>query len=290
MGIKIIVDSGADLPKSLIEEYNIDVIPLYVILGEEEFLDGESIEPVDLFQNMRNGSHYKTSQVPVHNFQKIFGEYAKEGKKCIYLAFSSGISGTCQSAVLAKQEVLEEYPDFDLDIIDTKAASFGCGLVAYYVGKLAKEGKSKEEVLEAAKFFSEHMEHIFTVDDLEYLYRGGRVSKTAAFVGGILNVKPILDVEDGKLIPIEKVRGRKKVLKRIVEIMEERGVDLKNQVIGISHGDDLEAAEELEALIRERFACVDFVTTFVGGAIGAHSGPGTLALFFLNREIPEKYK
>lgn len=128
------------------------------------------------------------------------------------------------------------------------------------------------------------MEHIFTVDDLEYLLRGGRVSRAAAMIGGILNIKPVLDVEDGKLVPREKVRGRKKSLKRIVEIAEERGVDLKEQIIGISHGDDIEAAEMVKAMLEEKFGCNKFIINMVGCVIGAHSGPGTLALFFLNEK------
>src|SRR5690554_6720683 len=185
-----------------------------VNLDNDEFLDGVTIDPLVLFENMRKGAIYKTAQVSIHTFKELFLEYAKKGEQCIYIAFSSGLSGTYQAAIMAQSDVLEEYPEFDVTIIDTKAASFGCGLIVYYANRMIQAGKSKEEVVQAIHFFSEHMEHVFTVDNLEYLYRGGRVSRTAAFVGGLLNIKPILDVEDGKLIPIEKIRGRKKVLKR----------------------------------------------------------------------------
>ena len=131
------------------------------------------------------------------------------------------------------------------------------------------------------------MEHIFTVDDLQYLARGGRVSKTAAFVGGVLNIKPLLHVEDGKLIPIEKVRGRKKVLKRMIELMQERGADVQNQLIGISHGDDEQTALELKAMIEETFGCKQFFISEIGCTIGAHAGPGTIALFFLNKQLEQ---
>jgi DegV family protein with EDD domain len=290
MGIKVIADSGADLPKKLIEEFNIKVVPLFVNIDEEEYLDGVTINSMDLFNNMRNGAVYKTAQVSIKTFKELFVEYAKNKEKCIYIAFSSELSGTYQAAVMAKREVLDEYPDFDIDVIDTKAASFGCGLIINHAIKLINDGKNKSEVIEAINFYIEHIEHIFTVDNLEYLYRGGRVSRTTAFVGGLLNIKPILNVEDGKLVPLEKIRGRKKVIKRMVDIMEERGIELANQTIGISHGDDLESAEILKQQIEERFGCKNFVVTMIGAVIGAHAGPGTLALFFLNKEIPSQYR
>src|SRR5699024_186709 len=135
-----------------------------------------------------------------------------------------------------------------------------------------------------AQYHAKHMEHIFTVDDLEYLYRGGRVSRTAAFVGTLLKIKPILHVDDGKLVPLEKIRGSKKVLSRMLDIMEERGTDFKNQTIGISHGDDPETAQKLAEMIKEKFDVQKVLIEMVGAVIGAHSGPGTLAVFFLNDE------
>lgn len=282
MSIKIITDSASDLPKEIIEEYNIDVIPLIVSLGDKEFLDGETIDAKTLYDNMREGKVYKTAQASLDTLMTKFEEYAKNGDSCIYIAFSSGLSGTYQTAVLAKEELKEDYPNFDLDIIDTKCASVGFGLVVYKACQMVQEKRDKAYIIEATKFNAEHMEHIFTVDDLEYLYRGGRVSRAAAVIGGLLNIKPILDVEDGKLIPIEKIRGRKKVFNRMIEIMKERGVDLANQTIGINHGDNIEAANEMQKLIEENFDCKDFVVSMIGCAIGSHSGPGTFSVFFLN--------
>ncbi len=206
-------DSAADLPRSVIEEYGIDVIPLQVIYHDEQYEDGVTIDPKDLFQGMREGKVYKTSQPLLSRFKERFTEYASKKTTCIYVAFSSGLSGTYQSSVIIRNEVLEEYPEFDCEIIDSKCASVGFGLVVLNAAQLAKVGKSKEAILAAIDFYAKHMEHIFTVDDLEYLFRGGRVSRTAAIIGGLLNIKPILDVEDGKLTPIGKVRGRKKSLK-----------------------------------------------------------------------------
>lgn len=284
MGIKIITDSGCDLPRHIIQEYNIEVLPLFVYEEGNEYLDGEKIQPEELYNNMRRGTIYTTSQVPPSKFKDSFIKHGKNKDEVIYIGFSSQLTGTYQSALIAKEEVLETYPDFKIHTIDTKCASLGLGLVVYKAAKMAKEGKRKDEIIKSIEFNSKHMEHIFTVDDLEYLLRGGRVSRAAAMIGGILNIKPVLDVEDGKLVPREKVRGRKKSLKRIVEIAEERGVDLKEQIIGISHGDDIEAAEMVKAMLEEKFGCNKFIINMVGCVIGAHSGPGTLALFFLNEK------
>ncbi|HHP1038968.1 TPA: DegV family protein [Bacillus thuringiensis] len=283
MGVKIITDSAADLPVELLQAYDIDLIPLRVYdEAETEYLDGVTLESVTLLQKMREGAAYRTSLPSLETFQEKFVSYAKEGNPCIYLAFSSELSGTYQSSVVIKEEVKETYANLDLEIIDTKCASLGQGLVVLEAAKMAKDGASKEDILKRVDFLMSHMEHIFTVADLQYLVRGGRLSKVAGFIGGLLNIKPILNVEEGKLVPLEKVRGKKKVLSRIVDIMEERGKDLKGQTIGMTHGDDLETAEALKSLITERFGCEVFIVNTIGAAIGAHTGPGVITLFFLN--------
>ncbi|MEC3034287.1 DegV family protein [Bacillus thuringiensis] len=283
MGVKIITDSAADLPVELLQAYDIDLIPLRVYDEvETEYLDGVTLESVTLLQKMREGAVYKTSLPSLETFQEKFVSYAKEGNPCIYLAFSSELSGTYQSSVVIKEEVKETYADLDLEIIDTKCASLGQGLVVLEAAKMAKNGASKEDILKRVAFLMNHMEHIFTVADLQYLVRGGRLSKVAGFIGGLLNIKPILNVEEGKLVPLEKVRGKKKVLSRIVDIMEERGKYLKGQTIAMTHGDDLETAEALKALITERFGCEVFIVNTIGAAIGAHTGPGVIMLFFLH--------
>lgn len=283
MNVKIITDSAADLPKDLISQLDIDVIPLRVFdESENGYLDGETLLASELFAEMRKGKVYKTSLPSYEVIHKTFSKYAEENIPCIYLAFSSELSGTYQSTVLVKKEIIEDYPSFDIEIIDTKCASLGQGLAVIQAAKLANEGFSKEEILKTIKEKFNHIEHIFTVDDLQYLVRGGRVSKVAGFVGNLLNIKPVLHVENGKLIPLEKIRGSKKVLKRMLEIMESRGVNLSNQLIGISHGDDLDKALEYKTAITEMFGCKEFVINSIGSAVGAHAGPGTIAIFFMN--------
>lgn len=284
MKIKILADSACDLTDKYYNENNIQMVPLTVHLHDKDFKDGIEISPKNVYDAMRDGAHTKTSQVTPQVFKDTFAPYATStDETLIYLAFSSELSGTYQTAKMIEQEIKEEHPNAPIHVIDTKCASIGYGLVVLRAAQLANEGASVEDIKNISTYHAKHMEHIFTVDDLEYLHRGGRVSKTAAFVGGLLRIKPILHVEDGKLIPLEKIRGRKRVLNRMLDIMEERGTDFSNQIIGISHGDDLETAELLAELIKERFNVKDIIIELVGSVIGAHSGPGTIALFFLNK-------
>ena len=287
MNVKILSDSACDLPKEILDELNIDICPIVVIKDEDEYFDGETINPKQVYDGMRNGEIYKTAQIPPYIFSEKFTEYAKNNQSVIYIAFSSGLSGTYETSLFVRENVKEEYADFDLDIIDTKAASGGFGLIVYYAAKMAKEGKSKEEILETIEFLKENIVHIFTVDDIEYLFRGGRVSRTQAFIGGLLNIKPILHVDDGKLVPLEKIRGKNKVYKTMVEMMEKRleGANLQDQHIFITHGDDLEGANKLKDLIIEKFATKEFTINTIGAAIGAHAGPGTIAIFFLKNNL-----
>ncbi|MCA0969622.1 DegV family protein [Halobacillus litoralis] len=283
MNVKILCDSASDLSKDVLEKNSIQSVPLRVTIDGQEYEDGRTISPVEVFEKMRNGGAPKTSQVSPQAFKEVFTSFAEEGQPFIYFAFSSELSGTYQTAKMVEQDVKEKYPEAKFDVIDTKAASLGYGLVVMRAAEAALDGNSYEEVLELGNYHAHHMEHIFTVDDLEYLYRGGRVSKTAAFVGTLLKIKPLLHMEDGKLIPLEKIRGSKKVLKRMVEVMGERGVQLENQRIAISHGDDAETAQHLADMIQQEYGYRDIHIDLIGSSIGAHAGPGTIALFFLNQ-------
>ncbi|MCM3741085.1 DegV family protein [Oceanobacillus luteolus] len=285
MNVKILADSASDLSKDHYNEYGIEMIPLNVHLDDRAYADVNEIDPKTIYDAMRNGKAPKTSQPAPEAFKKHFMACAEKNEPLVYVSFSSELSGTYQSAKIMEDMVKSDYPDAPLYIVDSKCASIGYGLVVLHVAKMAKAGASVEQIIEAAEYQAKHMEHLFTVDDLEYLYRGGRVSKTSAFVGGLLKIKPLLNVEDGRLVPIEKIRGSKKVLGRMIELMEERGKDFQHQVIGISHGDDLERAEQLSSMIQDKFGVAkeNIVIEMVGAVIGAHVGPGTLSLFFSNQ-------
>ncbi|MBU0904447.1 MAG: DegV family protein [Firmicutes bacterium] len=284
--MRIFADSACDLPKEFYETNPVTLIPLRVQIEEAEYLDVETINSTEVYAAIRSGKHPKTSQASPEQFITLFEELAKSGEEGLYIAFSSELSGTHNSAVMIRDQVLEEYPQLKLTIIDSKCASLGYGLLVKDALRLQKAGEPLERIEEIIRFKAAHMEHLFTVEDLDYMARGGRVSKASAFIGGLLNIKPLLHVEDGKLVPIEKLRGRKKLMKRILELMEERGERLHEQIIAISHGDDEALALEMKTMIEETFQPKQVEIHVIGSAVGSHAGPGTLAIFFANQLQP----
>lgn len=283
MPVKILADSACDLPLSFYEEHNVTLIPLKVHVNDQEYEDVKTIDPKTVYEAIRGGTVPKTSQASPLLFEEIFTQMAENNEDGIYIAFSSELSGTYSTAVMILDQVKEKYPNFNLTIVDTKCASLGQGLVVKEAAKLSEKNVSKEEILKVVRTRIQHMEHLFTVEDLDYLAKGGRVSKASAFLGGLLNIKPILNVEDGKLVPIEKLRGKKKVFRRIIELMQERGSAMNEQIIGISHADNEETALEVKAMIEEAFHPKEVYISSIGSAIGAHTGAGTIAIFFLNQ-------
>lgn len=289
MNVTIMTDSASDLSPSDAERLGVEIIPLNVISGDASYRDRVDMAPEQLFREMREGAVFKTSQPAVGVFEQAFRKHAEAGRPCLYIAFSSELSGTHQSAVLARQQVLEDFPDWQVEIVDSLCASTGLGLIVQHAAEMAARGDALPAIAEAVRWRASRMAHIFTVDNLEYLLRGGRISAFSAFIGSLLQIKPILHVDKGKLVPIEKIRGRRKVLPRMVDIMAERagGAGLDKQVIGISHGDDPEAAHALKEMIAERFGCTKFYIAMIGATIGAHAGPGTLSVFFLTETPPD---
>lgn len=287
MALKIITDSASDVPKWLVEKYNLHVIPTPVVIHEKDYFDGQTIMPEEFYNILKSGTDVRTYHINSFMFHKNFEAYAKNKDSVIYICFSTGIAGTFNAANIAKEELLEEYPDFDLTIIDSKCASLGFGLVAEKALIMANNQVPKETIIEAIRFYCNHMEHIFTVETLEYLYKGGRLSKTSAIAGGLLDIKPIIEVDDnGSLHAFEKVRGRAKSLKRLVEIVGERGADLENQTIGLVHGDDKETLELVKEMLIQKYGCKNFMESYVGCAIGAHTGPGIIGIIFQDTKSP----
>ncbi|MGG5253303.1 DegV family protein [Neobacillus sp. SM06] len=283
MHVKILTDSACDLPLAFYRNAGVTLLPLKVQLDGNEYEDIKMIQPKMVYEAIRNGKTPKTSQVSPFLFEKIFTDMAEKNEDGLYIAFSSQLSGTYQTAMMILDQVKEKYPDFGLTIVDTKCASVGQGLIVKEAAKLAADGASKETILKDVRFRAQHMEHLFTVEDLEYLAKGGRVSKASAFLGGLLNIKPLLNMEDGKLVPIEKIRGKKKLLHRLIEVMYERGAHLSEQTIGISQADNEETAEEIRRMIEEAFHPKEIYISDIGSAIGSHTGAGTIAVFFLNQ-------
>lgn len=281
--MRIFADSGSDLPKSFFDENDVTLIPLRVLIDDKEGDDVLEIDSKEVYDAIRNGKHPKTSQASPELFLSTWKELAASGDDGLYIAFSSELSGTYNTAVMMKDQVKEGNPNMNLVIIDSRCASLGHGLLVKEAVRLRDAGDDVRTIERKIRFMAANMEHLFTVEDLDYLAKGGRVSKASAFIGGLLNIKPLLHVEGGKLVPIEKHRGRKKVLRRMIELIEERGVEFSKQTIAISHGDDESTALEMKALIEEKLKPKHVEIHMIGSAIGSHSGPGTIAIFFLNK-------
>lgn len=285
--MKIFTDSGCDLPKEFYVENEVMLFPLRVQINDQEYNDITDINPKQVYDAMRQGAQPKTSQVSPEVFLHHFEVLAKNQEEGLYIAFSSALSGTYSTAVMIAAQVREQYPNFKLKILDSKCASLGLGLLVKEAVKLRNEGRSLEDLTSKIDTLAQHMTQLFTVENLDYLAAGGRISKSSAFIGGLLSIKPVLHVEDGKLIPLEKIRGRKKAITRIIELMTENGGDFSNKTVGISHGDDEVFAEEVKSLIDEKLHPKSFEITMIGSAIGAHAGPGTIAIFFTDKGYAE---
>lgn len=281
---KIITDSTSDLPQELVHKHDIEVMPLGVTIDEEEFLDGVTIKPKDVAAAIRAGKLPTTSQVTQERFRDTMSEYAEKGQPCVYIAFSSRMSGTCQTGAMVLSQLAEEHPEWQAAVIDSRCGSLGQGLVVLKAAEQAAQDKPLAQIIEAVKQCASHMQHLFTVDDLHYLSRGGRVSQVSAIFGSLLNIKPVLHLADGQLIPIDKVRGTIKAYERIIALMKQRGLALKEQTIGISHANDPDAAARLEDLIRKELGCTEILINEIGGVIGAHIGVGGVAAFFQGRQ------
>ena len=278
----IITDSGSDLSKRFADELDVRVSSLNVLVDGEEPKDDLLVDRKEFYEKLRSGKMAKTAAINLDQFLAVFEPILKEGQDILYLGFSSGLSSTYQAAVTAAEELRETYPDRKILTVDTLAASLGEGLLVYYAVKLREEGKTIEEVAKWVEDNRLNLAHWFTVDDLHFLKRGGRVSAATAMVGSMLQIKPVMHVDDeGHLVKVTTARGRRASIKALFDKIRETGIVPEKQVFFISHGNCLEDAEYLASLIREMYGDVKVVIDYVGAVIGAHSGPGTVALFFM---------
>ena len=280
----ITTDNTADLPYSYYKQHDIEYMYLTYQMEGETYGKQDEMEFKDFYERMRKGSIPTTSQVNSEEAKEVLRPLLIQGKDILHLAFSSWLSGSYNSVRMAAEELREEFPERKIVVIDSLCASLGEGLFVDKAVEMKEEGKSLEE---NAAWLEEHKLnfcHVFTVDNLFHLHRGGRVSKVAAVVGTMISLKPLLYVDnEGHLIPLKNVRGRRKSLSGLVTMMEERIGDWKdkNTKIFISHGDCQEDAEYVARLVKEKFGYETFLINTIGATIGAHAGPGTVALFFL---------
>ncbi len=279
--VTIITDSCCDLNSSMARDNGIRIIPTPVHFGEETYRDRDTISLSEFYSRLADGASPTTSQISPADFRSLFSEELEKGNKVIAICFSGELSGIFKSALMAKEELDSD----DIAVVDSRSASIGQGLSVMRAAEAAGSGQSWQEILDDIKKDCSHMEHIFAVGSLEMLKRGGRISGGKALIGNILNIKPILHFDEGKILPLSKVRGRSSMIDFLVDEMEKRCDGANNDLVGISHSHSRELAGELKSSVEERFTDVNrIVVGEIGAAIGSHVGSGTVSLFFRGKE------
>lgn len=286
----ISTETNSDMPESFLKENDILVIPHYYTVEDTEYgigAENGELTVSQFYDEMKAGKKVGTMASNPAVILEKFEEVAKQGKDILHISFSSQLSSGCQNIINGANEIMEEHPDMKIVVVDTLSATLGEGVLMQLAVNLRKEGKTMDEVAQALKDVLPHINILLTVDNLDYLYRGGRLSKTSAVLGTMINLKPIIEVtEAGGLSVFEKVRGRKKTYATMLKAMEDRiGNYMDKQIfIGIMHGDVEEDAIAFKAMIEEKFGFKNFVIAPIGPSIGAHTGPGTLGVMFLGEK------
>ena len=286
MGIKIITDSACDLKREYIDKNNIALLSLILNLEGQAIKDdlGKSLSYEEFYNKMRHGATPTTSQINAHDFEEEFTKYIKNGDSIIYISISSSLSGTFNSANIARNNLIEEYPEAKIELVDSSSVSMGQGLLVLKACEMRDNGASIEEIVEWLEENKRKVIHSILIDDLNHLKRGGRISGATATIGSLLNIKPSAYLDDeGKLVQGEKIKGKKKALRFLANEVKERAVETENEVLYICHGDCLEEAEALRDIILQEVKFKDVIINYVGNVVGAHAGPGVLAAIFLGK-------
>ena len=288
MSFKIVTDSCANLTDEQIKGFDIEIMSLqYHMNGQsfDSYIKGEAPDFSDVYKFLREKGKITTSLITREECDKVIIPLLQKGEDVLVLAFSSGLSGTYQNVVLAAEDYKEAFPDRKIIVVDTLAASMGQGMVVHYAVQLQKAGKSIEEVAAWVEENKLCVYHIFTLDDLFFLKRGGRLSGTTAIVGAVLGIKPLMHMaNDGKLYATGKARGRKASIEHLINSIGEKAVDIKNQTVFIVHGDSYEDAKFIAAAVKTQYGVKDVVINCLDPVIASHAGPGTLAIFFMGEK------
>lgn len=281
----ILTDSCCDLTEEQLAELSVAALSLEVLIDGGDPIYNHELDIKEFYKKLREKGSVTTAAISMERFTEFFESYLSEGTDILYLGFTSGLSGTYNAAFVAAQELAEKYPERKIYTVDTLCASLGQGLFVYLAAKLKAEGKTIDELYEWAKEKRYNLCHWVTVDDLFFLKRGGRVSSATAVMGTMLSIKPIIHVDHkGKLINVEKARGRKGALDNLFEHMRATVIEPEKQTMFICHGDCIEDAEYMAKRMKEELGVPEVIIGYTGPVIGAHSGPGTLAIFFLGTE------
>ncbi|MDR1620195.1 MAG: DegV family protein [Clostridiales bacterium] len=283
---RITTDSAVDLSPERMEELGIPFVSLHLMLEEKDILDDMKMETsMYLYNRMRAGKVGVTSQATIESFLTMWEPMLQEGEDILYIGFSSALSGTINSGTIAREQLLQKYPERKIFIVDSLCASAGEGMLVEYAVQMKNEGMKLEALYNEVEETKQYLHHWFTVDDLAYLKRGGRVSGAAALFATLLSIKPVMRVDaNGRLVPYTKVKGRRAAIKKLFEILCEKIDTVKAKIINISHADCLDDVNTLIGYVKSKFPHIPVHTYAVGAVIGAHAGPGTLALFFIGKE------
>lgn len=281
----IVTDSSSDLTRDIINDPEVIYLQLDVLMDGEPSRANCDVDIKDFYAKLRSKKNATTSAVNIDKFIETFDKYLSEGYDVLYLGFSSGLSGTFNAGFVAAKELAEKYPERKVFAVDTLAASLGEGLLVYHAVNMKNGGADIESVRDYVEENKLKLCHWFTVDDLFFLKRGGRINAATAIVGSMLSIKPVLHVDNkGRLISVSKARGRRAALDALFDKMKETAIEPEKQVVFISHGDCVEDAQYLADRIKTELGSPEVVISYVGPVIGAHSGPGTIALFYLGCE------
>jgi len=287
---RIIVDSTCDLPKDLLERFSIAVLRLSVTIDEATYRDGAEIQLETIYAAMRAGKTPKTSQVQWEDAKELFTSIAQAGDDIIFLSFSSAMSGTFNLANMVCTSIKEEYPSRRIAVVDSKGGSMGTGLIAIQLGMMNEKGASFDELLSHGIWMAEHVKYAFTIDDLSCAIRGGRVlARAAGSFADKLDVKPLMDVKNGMLHVIKLVRGSTRSLIAVADLVADYASEFQNQVIGLTHADDLKRAELMKSLLQQRLPDCTILCERIGGVLGSHLGIGGVGVFCLDRCPPVYY-
>ena len=273
--LKIICDSLSDIPKNIRDEYDIEMVSLTVRFGEDEYRDGIDLSSKEFYDRLRDGATPQTSQATYAQFKEVFDRVVAKGNEILYISGSSRATGTYQSAVMAKNDT-----EGVIHTFDSENFSYGCGMQVVKAAQMAKEGASIDEIIKELEYIRDNIYVVFSVDELTYLQRGGRMSSSKAAIGNMLKIKPILEVKDGLVTSVAQVRGKKNIFSKIIELVKENcGEDLSGKCIAIGHGDSEEDMNKLKELANETLNPKEILVTDVGSCIGAHAGPGVMGIF-----------
>ena len=285
---KLIIDTTCDVNSSITDKYDLEIIPLNITINDKSYLDGVEIDTETVYKYMRDGIMPKTSQVSYESVTKAFDKCIANNDDFIYLAFSSKMSGTYNFAKNILDDYKEKYPDLKMEIIDSKGGAGGAALIVIQALKMIENNIPFYTIVEQIKLMIENLSYYFTISDLNWLAKGGRVSKPVGYVGNMLSLKPYLTVENGQIIFSKMVRGSKKMIKTLIKDVKKGTSKFKNQIIGISHSDDLETALKIEKLIKETIDGCKTTIFQIGAVLSTHLGIGGVGVFFLEEE-PDIY-